>query len=157
MSTIKSVLFVCTGNSCRSTMAEGLLKKSLIKLGKRNIEVYSAGTRAVTGLPPVFETVKVMREENIDVSGFRSKMLTDDMIKKADLILVMEEAHKDEVLRRVPEASGKTHLLKEYANHYDSDSSERTEILDPIGRPMEDYKHCLGLIKKEIDRIAELL
>ena len=114
MSGVSSILFICTGNSCRSIMAEGLMRKSLYELGKERIEVASAGTMATNGMPPTDETVKVMKEAGVDVSDFKAKSVTPEMVRKADLILVMEPMHKDSVLRKAPQASSKTFLLKEY-------------------------------------------
>lgn len=138
-------------------MAEGLLKKRLKELGKGGIEIYSAGMRALGGMPPTDETVEVMKEEGVDMSSFRSKNLNDAMIKKADLILVMEDNHKNEVIRRVPEAAAKTHLLKEFGRADVAEHSQGYDVPDPIGRPIKDYKYCLAMIKKEIERISKLL
>lgn len=157
MSDIKSVLLVCTGNSCRSVMAEGLLKKYLKESGKAGIEVTSAGTRAIGGLPPTDETVEVMKSEGVDISRARSKNLTDDLIKKSDLILVMEDMHKSEIARRVPESASKTHLVKEYGLDGKVDHIEGVNIPDPIGRPMEFYKYTIKIIKNQMQRIAKLL
>lgn len=157
MGKVKSVLFVCTGNSCRSIMAEGLLKKYLKEFGKTDIEVSSAGVRVIPGMLPTQETVEVTKAEGIDLSSSKSKNLTSEMIKKADLILVMESMHRIEILRRVPEAANKTFLLKEFANPEGVSPSEGIEVPDPIGRPVKDYKMSFEMIKKEIKRIAELL
>lgn len=158
MGNIKSALFVCTGNSCRSIMAEGLLKKYLKELGKDGIEARSAGIRALDGFPPTDETVKVMKEVEVDVSAYRARNLTDDMIMSFDLILVMEPLHKFEIIRRVPDASSKTYLLQEFGNpgkvygHY-----RDFGVPDPIGKTTEYYKRCLETIDNEIKRIAEIL
>lgn len=157
MGGIKSVLFVCTGNSCRSPMAEGLLKKILKDLDKGYIEVRSAGIGAMDDLAPTDETIEVMRQEGIDLSGYRSKKLTDDLIKNSDLILVMEETHRVEVIRRMPEAGSKTHLLKKFGLDDKANYPEGSSIPDPIGRPFKDYTQCFDLIKREIGRIAKIL
>ena len=151
------VLFVCTGNSCRSVMAEGLLRKRLEELGRDDVEVYSAGIRALNGLPPTDETLEVMEEEGIAMPDFESKNLTDEMIKEADLILVMEDFQLEEIIRLVPEAASKTHLLKIFGQHNPAEHPEGYDIPDPIGRPLKDYKYCFNVIKKEIDRIIKLL
>jgi len=151
---IRSVLFVCTGNSCRSVMAEGFLKERLVSLKKADIEVHSAGVRALGGMSPTEETVEVMREEGIDISGIRSKNVTVDMIKSSDLILVMEPLHKDEILNVVPAAAKKTYLLKEYGNSSKIDSGSFS-VQDPIGKPMEYYRACRDEIKKETERIVK--
>lgn len=157
MAEIKSVLFVCTGNSCRSVMAEGLLKKYLKELGKDNIEVRSAGSGAMNGMAPTDETIEVMARDDVDVSGYKSKKITDDLIKNSDLILVMDYLHKNEVVRRVPEAASKTYLVKEFGADEKADRPEGSSIPDPIGRPIKDYENCFDMIKKEIERIAKLL
>lgn len=157
MSGIKSVLFVCTGNSCRSVMAEGLLKKYLKELGRSDIEVASAGTRSLDGLPPTEETINVLKAEGVAMGDFRSRNVTAEMIKNADLILAMEDMHKDEVLRRASEAAGKIFLLKEFGKPDNENHEEGIGIPDPIGRPIEFYKYVLNLIKKETERIAKIL
>lgn len=149
----KTVLFVCTGNSCRSAMAEAILRKRLAELGKKNIDVRSAGVRALNGLPPSDETIEVMKEEGVDVSGFRTKNITVDMIEKSDLILTMEEAHKNEISVLVPEAGSKTYLLKEYKSPGDF-GSKGPNISDPIGKPVGEYRIIRDEIKKEIERFA---
>ncbi|MFA6142854.1 MAG: low molecular weight protein arginine phosphatase [Candidatus Omnitrophota bacterium] len=157
MSDIKKVLFVCTGNSCRSVMAEALLKKYLKGAGKDGIEVRSAGTRALTGLPPTEETLEVLKAEGITLSDFKSTNLTDQMIKDADLILAMEDLHKDEILRRMPAVLSKIHLLKEYGHTGEKYHDEGIGVPDPIGRSKEFYDYVMNLIKKEVERIVKIL
>ncbi|MDD5496094.1 MAG: low molecular weight protein arginine phosphatase [Candidatus Omnitrophica bacterium] len=157
MNKIRSILFVCTGNSCRSIMAEGLLKKRLEGLGKMHIKVMSAGVTAIEGLPPTLETIEVMKGEDIDVSAFKAARLSEDIINEADLILVMENMHKDEVIKMVPDAASKTHLLKEYGVVGKKNYSTGITILDPIGRPIKEYEYTLAAIKDEIERIAKIL
>ena len=137
-------------------MAEGLMRKKLYELGKYEIDVASAGIRALPGMPPTDETIEVMNEEGVDISTVRSKNLTRDVIKSADLILVMEPFHKEAVLDMMPEAAPKTCLLKEYMNP-SKILPNGFSIHDPIGQPVEEYRTCLGNINNEIERIAKLV
>ena len=157
MDKVKSILFVCTGNSCRSIMAEGLLKQYLKAFGRDDIEVRSAGVGAVDGLPPTNGTIEVMNRKDVDVSNYRSKKLTNDLIKNSDLILVMEYSHKDEVIRRMPEARSKTYLLKEFGLDEKVVRPDGFSVPDPIGRPIKDYEYSLDTIKSEIERIVKIL
>lgn len=98
-------------------MAEGLLKKYLKEEGRDDIEVKSAGIGALDGMSPTNETIEVIRKVGVDASGFKSKYITEELIKKSDLILVMAAHHMDFVIRMVPEAAKKTHLLKQYGQY----------------------------------------
>lgn len=157
MKKVKSVLLVCTGNSCRSIMAEGILKKYLKELGKGDIEVTSAGVHAIDGAGPTIETIEVAKKEGIDVSGLRSKALTDELVKKADLILVMTAYHMDEIIARWPDAAPKVHMIKQFGINSEEQACEDLDIADPIGMDESFYKEIFSLIKKEMERIARIL
>ena len=157
MGKINSVLMVCAGNSCRSPMAEGLLRKYLNELGKSHIKVTSAGVLAVDGFAPTDKTINVMKSQGIDMADFKSKRLTIEQIKNADLILVMEKGQKDLVTMMVSTAAEKTFLLKEFGRHGDKSYPEGPSIPDPIGKSMDYYKLALEVIKTEVERIVKLL
>lgn len=153
LSYIKSILFVCTGNSCRSVMAEGLLKNQLEKLGIP-IEVRSAGIGTYDGIAASKEAVEVMKEKGMDISGHIGRRLTKNTIDKADLVLVMEDFQIDYILDLQPNAKNKTFLLKKFKN---PENIKTPNIPDPIGKPKEVYEECLLTIEEQIERLVNFL
>jgi tRNA threonylcarbamoyl adenosine modification protein (Sua5/YciO/YrdC/YwlC family) len=151
----KTVLFVCTGNSCRSVMAGALLKK--MTAGRDDLEVQDAGVMAMTGMGPTQDTVDLLRGEGIDVSSHRATMLTDMMIKRSDIILVMEKLHEERILQRVPSAKDRLYLLKEFAGMVEAGHSADLSISDPIGKSSQVYDDCFNTIKEAIKKITELI
>jgi len=144
MKNIKRILVVCTGNSCRSIMAEGYLIKKLKDMGVEDTIVISAGTNAINGLKPTDETIEVMKEEGVDVSGYVSSGLTKTNIDNADAVLVMTEEHKKRILTISPSSKDKVYLLRAFSEKYKKDDNS---IGDPIGRPIEFYRDIFKIIK----------
>ena len=149
----KTVLFICTGNSCRSVMAKALLEKKLKEKNRQDIEVLSAGIMMLGGLGATPETQELLRQEGIDVSSHHSQAVTKDVLKKADIVLVMEKLHEERILKLVPEAKLRFFLLKEFAKIKDSD----LDITDPIGKSREFYAQTFAIIKEAIERVAEII
>ena len=146
-----TVLFVCTGNVCRSPMAMGLLRDRLARLGLTNaIHVTSAGTFALDGQPPTGGAQHVMEARDIDISSHRAQTVTPDRLKQADIIIVMTEAHRGSIFHLAPEALHKVLLLSELAG-------EHVDIPDPYGQPREAYEATARLIEQYIDRGLENL
>ncbi len=150
----KSILFVCTGNSCRSVMAEYLLKSRLV--GREDVEVLSAGTSVYFKSPASHETIMVLREKGINAAVHIAKPLGTTMLKKADLIFAMTRSHRAQILDRVPGVEKRVYLLKEFCRTGSGWESEM-DVPDPIGQPHAAYQECLATINEAIDKIVELL
>jgi len=150
----KTVLFVCTGNSCRSVMAEYLLRNGVT--GRDDIEILSAGTGVFLQSTASAETIAVLQEEGVDAKGHVSQPVNTILLKKADLIIVMTRGHRAQVLERVPAVEKRVYLLKEFTSGA-SDVQENLDVPDPIGRPRNAYTECLSEIKEAIYKIKELV
>ena len=154
---MKTILFVCYGNICRSPMAEGFLKKMLKEKisDTKRIQVLSAGLNAL-GSSPTKEATEIMKKEGIDISGFRSKRLSGELIDKADLVLTMEKSHKETILSLLPQYAHKIFTLKEFAGE-----TENIDISDPYGGGLEAYKESAKEIKqtlmKSFDKIVNYM
>jgi protein-tyrosine-phosphatase len=142
-----SILFVCTGNTCRSPLAERILKARIKEQGWRNFRVASAGTGAVEGEPASGSSKRAARKIGVSLAGFRSKPVTASRVARADLILTMTYAHKHDIEMRWPEAAGKTHAISDYTG------SGRGSIIDPIGGPDKVYEACAADLWDEIRRL----
>jgi RpiB/LacA/LacB family sugar-phosphate isomerase len=140
---MKTILFVCTGNICRSPMAEGLFRH-MVK-GRGDYRVLSAGVGAVDGYPPSAHAIRALRELNLDISHQRSRALNSDLVQEADYIFGMTHNHVDAILLLYPQAAEKTFLLREFDEtllNYEKD------ISDPIGGPIEVYLNCRDQIEQ---------
>lgn len=154
---IKKVLFVCTGNSCRSAMAEGYLKKRLKEVERDEIRVFSRGVSA-HGVPgPTSETLEVLRGANIDMAKHRPTPLSKEDIESADLILAMEDFQIDEIKEMAPHKKDRIYLLAEFGLWGGRVQDMSLEIPDPIGKPINVYKDVFGLIKNSIERLVKIL
>jgi glycine hydroxymethyltransferase len=149
---MKTILFICTGNVCRSPMAEGLLRKAMG--GDNGLRVLSAGIGAIDGQAPTQHSVTAMRELGIDISGQRSRALTSDLVRQADYIFGMTHAHVDTISLLYPAAADKTFLLREFD---EAVPPYEKDIHDPIGCPYDVYVHCREQIHHSITSLLKFM
>jgi protein-tyrosine phosphatase len=149
------IVFVCTGNTCRSPMAELLMKRrlaerigcELTELENNGVLVMSAGIAAEAGSPASASAVDIMQQRDLDLSGHASQMINDSIIRDADVIYTMTRSHRAGLLAQWPSAEKRTFLL----------STEGQDVADPIGGPPELYNRCAEQIDGYLQqRIEEL-
>jgi RpiB/LacA/LacB family sugar-phosphate isomerase len=149
---MKTVLFICTGNICRSPMAEGIFRRAV--QGRKDYRVLSAGLGAMEGQPPSPYAVQAVRELGIDISGQRSRMLSPELVQEADYIFGMTHSHIDTVMLLYPHAAEKTFLLREFDETLDVFEKD---ISDPIGGSYDVYLNCRDQIEQGIASLLRFI
>ena len=145
---VKNVLFVCTGNICRSPMALGLFRRLLGN--RKDIEADAAGVHAVRGQPPSIHAVEVLRKHGVDISGFRSQPLTAMLVERATHIFAMTGSHLETIHLLFPESMEKTFLLREFEQ---PGATCWLDLPDPIGMSREVYQECANCIEKALPSV----
>lgn len=124
---MRSVLFVCSANICRSPMAEGLMK-ALVKEKGETWRIESAGVWAMNRSPAVGNTLQVLRTRGIDLSRHISRQITFEMAEEFNLVLTMESNHQEALHAAFPELAGKVFMMTEMID-------KKVDVADPIGFP----------------------
>jgi len=149
---MKSVLFVCTANICRSPMAMGFLRAK-VQSDTTDWRIGSAGVWASEGYPAATYSLRVMEDAGINISDHRSSQITKEMIWEFNLVLVMEKGHKEALKFEFPEYASKIYLLSEMIGSY-------SNIEDPMGSSIVDFidtaREIEQIINQGFERINQL-
>ena len=137
------IICICTGNVCRSPMAERLLDKALRAAGLEKPEVHSAGVAAYDGNPATSYSIRAMNEIGVDISSHRSRYLTKKIIDEASLLLVMTQMHKYAIEEEYGPVKTPIHLWREFREN-------EKQVADPYGADYDSYKHARDAIVEAV-------
>jgi protein-tyrosine phosphatase len=172
------ILFICAGNTCRSVLAEAMMRKTLMERPslRERVRCKSAGLDAVEGAKAERGAATVAQQYDIDLSRHRARLLNARFVQDADLVLTMTTHQKDRAIERYPDCANYVYTLREFIQRFTPVESNRRQnpivreimamnhepphdldILDPMGQSIEAYQECARQIKAAIIALAELL
>ena len=147
------VLFICSGNICRSPMAAEYFRDRAAHSGLSHVVVDSAGTLGIEGAPASAEAIEAMQEIGVDLRGHRSKGVTGAMIRTSDVIVVMSYDHQEQLIVRFADQGVRPFLLRAFERGTAPDPNAR-EVADPMGKPLQAYRELLPLITGCVDHLV---
>lgn len=143
------IMFICTGNTCRSAIAEAMLKK-MAQENNKKVEVFSSGIFTNGGEMASPNAIEVMKKYNIDLTSHRSTNIKDAHLEDMDVILCAMQGHKERIIRLYPNLKEKIYTIREYA---DLAKEKGPDINDPWGLEIENYNRCV----KEIEECLQVI
>ena len=145
------ILFVCTGNICRSPMAEVLLRDALPK--NSPWRVTSAGTHTLDGFGASSHAIDVMAEKGIDLKPHRSQTVTRELVDQSAIIIAMTTQHADTLSERFPDCRDRIHLMRSF----DLDAPPQSDVSDPFGGTLAEYRTCRAVLLKSIPDLLKFI
>ncbi len=143
------IMLVCTGNTCRSPMAHGILRSMIEAENISNVEIVSSGTGTLEGYPPTSNAVQASKNNGIDISDLYSQTITAEMVQTSDLILALAFHHYLFITQRYPDTDGKVFMVKAFP---DKNPSRELSVEDPLGLSLEDYLGTHRELEAELRR-----
>ena len=148
-----NILFVCTGNICRSPFAHAFFTRLVNQKRLQGITVESAGLLALPGNSATYMAQRVAKEFGVDLAEHKAKSMSKALVAGSSLILVMEKSHEDTLVTDFPEAEGKTRLIRHFARF----GSQRRGIADPYGLKYDAYRFCFLDIEDAVSGLIDFL